>query len=227
MTRRKLLGMLDHYKWRRKQINNYFLPKTRHERSVIKQKCQAMLASKDVTYKASKLTLRELRDTILDTAAANPLEDLSRTSQAMSQSHEDSTTGIAQQAGVRGKQGASRPQIALPVYTSHDQSSRFKQEAGEAASPGGDDLQRRLLVEEGIKRSELTTKDIREARDLTLRQLLRIDDRVDTAQLNKYQATATPEEEVLAKEEQQLADTRNAKLRHATSYRDRKDAGQF
>lgn len=57
-----------------------------------------------------------------------------------------------------------------------------------------------------------------------MRQLLRIDDRVDSAQLNKYQSTATPEEEVLAKEEQQLAEHRNAKLRHTQSYRDRKDA---
>lgn len=228
MTRRKLLGMLDHYKWRRKQINNYFLPKTRHERAVIKQKCQAMLASKDVTYKASKLTLRELRDTILDTAAANPLEDLSRTSQAMSQTHEDADSGLPSQAGMRGKgaAGAGRPQIALPVYTTHEQ-SRFQkgQEAQEAPKESQKEgVHKALVTEEGIKRSELTTKDIREARDLTLRQLLRIDDRVDTQQLNKYQATATPEEEVLAKEEAQLAEQRNAKLRHTQSYRDRKEA---
>lgn len=32
MTRQKLLHMLDHYKWRRKQIHNYFLPKSRYSR---------------------------------------------------------------------------------------------------------------------------------------------------------------------------------------------------
>merc|ERR1719395_120885 len=89
MTRRKLLSMLDHYKWRRKQINNYFLPKTGAERRLVKQKCSAMLATKEVNARASKQTLRELQSTIMDTAhalqAANVSEDAARTQQIMMQ----------------------------------------------------------------------------------------------------------------------------------------------
>merc|ERR1719482_1235162 len=50
MTRRKLLGMLDQYKWRKKEINNFFLPKTRQERMVSKQRFAAQYGRKDAAY---------------------------------------------------------------------------------------------------------------------------------------------------------------------------------
>ena len=53
MTRRKLLGMLDQYKWRRKEINNFFLPKTRQERLVAKQRFASQHGRKDVAHKAA------------------------------------------------------------------------------------------------------------------------------------------------------------------------------
>merc|ERR1719401_233705 len=64
-TRRRLLGMLHMHKWRRRQVNSYFLPKTAEERRAVKQKCSAMLAAKDVTQRAANASLRELRDTIM------------------------------------------------------------------------------------------------------------------------------------------------------------------
>ncbi|CAK9061558.1 Cyclomaltodextrinase (Maltodextrin glucosidase) (TMG) [Durusdinium trenchii] len=47
LTRRRLLGMLHMHKWRRRQVNNYFLPKTAAERRAVKQKTTAMLSAKD------------------------------------------------------------------------------------------------------------------------------------------------------------------------------------
>ena len=40
-------GMLHLHKWRRKQVNTYFLPKSNEERAAVKQKAKAMLAAKD------------------------------------------------------------------------------------------------------------------------------------------------------------------------------------
>ena len=191
--------MLDHYKWRRKQINNYFLPKTGNERKVVQQKCSAMLATKLVNTRASQQTLRELQNTILETATANPLEDLSRTQQILQQSHDQTGFSGGAAARTRAGGGVGQKQMALPVYTSHED-SRF----------GGTGTQM-----DTTKRSELTTTDVREARDLTLRQLLRIDDRIDTTTLSAHQAPPEPEEPPAPA---------NMKLRGAASYRDRKPA---
>ena len=84
----------------RRQVNNYFLPKTAAERRAVKQKTTAMLSAKvgagwglrlrktsrlvihemtataqDVTTRAANQSLRELRQTILSTANADPLEE--------------------------------------------------------------------------------------------------------------------------------------------------------
>ena len=85
-------------------MNNYFLPKTAAERRAVKQKTTAMLSAKeeggdggkcagvrcgakgrrdmhtvpaaqDVTTRAANQSLRELRQTILSTANADPLEE--------------------------------------------------------------------------------------------------------------------------------------------------------
>merc|ERR1712048_1273554 len=82
-TRRRLLGMLHMHKWRRRQVNTYFLPKTADERRAVKQKCSAMLAAKDVTQRAANASLRELRDTIMVTSAADPLEYAIRTKETL------------------------------------------------------------------------------------------------------------------------------------------------
>merc|ERR1740127_284701 len=82
-TRRRLLGMLHMHKWRRRQVNSFFLPKTAEERRAVKQKCSAMLAAKDVTQRAANASLRELHDTILQSAEADPMEDLQRTRQTL------------------------------------------------------------------------------------------------------------------------------------------------
>merc|ERR1712125_140299 len=78
-ARRKLLGMLNMHKWRRRQVHSYFLPKTSDERRAVKQKVSAMLAAKEVTQRAANASLRELKDTILTTSKADPLEIEERT----------------------------------------------------------------------------------------------------------------------------------------------------
>merc|ERR1719465_286933 len=75
-ARRKLLGM---HKWRRRQVHSYFLPKSVNERTTVKEKVRAMLAAKDVTQRAANASLRELKDTIIATSKADPLEIEDRT----------------------------------------------------------------------------------------------------------------------------------------------------
>merc|ERR1719506_1699800 len=79
MARRKLLGMLNMHKWRRRQVHSYFLPKSVKERTAVKEKVRAMLAAKDVTQRAANASLRELKDTIIATSKADPLEIEDRT----------------------------------------------------------------------------------------------------------------------------------------------------
>jgi len=206
MTRRKLLSMLDHYKWRRKQINNYFLPKTASERRLVKQKCSAMLATKEVNSRASKQTLRELQSTVMDTAhalqAANVNEDAARTQQIMMQHLEqggfNSTSGhTATRTGPK-----SPKQPALPVYKPYEDSRFPADESLADASPSR-------------QRSELTRTDVREARDMTLRQVMNIDDRVDKDALSRRPISPARQEET-SRPGQEIA------LRGATSYRDTK-----
>merc|ERR1719298_259573 len=90
---------------------------------------------------------------------------------------------------------------ALPVYTSHED-SRF----------GGDDT---LATSSPQQRSELTRTDVREARDMTLRQVMNIDDRVDKDALSRRPISPARQEET-SRPGQEIA------LRGATSYRDTK-----
>jgi len=198
--------MLDHYKWRRKQINNYYLPKTASERRLVKQKCSAMLATKEVNSRASKQTLRELQSTVMDTAhalqAANVNEDAARTQQIMMQHLEqggfNSTSGhTATRTGPK-----SPKQPALPVYKPYEDSRFPADESLADASPSR-------------QRSELTRTDVREARDMTLRQVMNIDDRVDKDALSRRPISPARQEET-SRPGQEIA------LRGATSYRDTK-----
>eukprot|EP00913_Durusdinium_trenchii_P025705 g24123.t1 len=136
LTRRRLLGMLHMHKWRRRQVNNYFLPKTAAERRAVKQKTTAMLSAKDgrrdrvwwhvtpdgpgqdVTTRAANQSLRELRSTILNTATADPLEDAQMTRDQM-----EALPGATEVPGAAGF-SHTMPSGVSP-YTSYEQSSRF------------------------------------------------------------------------------------------------------
>merc|ERR1719230_300575 len=94
MTRRKLLEMLHLYKWRRRQINTYFLPKTGATRRAVKKRAEAILQEKEVEQRVTKQSLHELRDTILETAAVDPMEDIERTRQNLN-AHAQTTGNVS------------------------------------------------------------------------------------------------------------------------------------
>jgi hypothetical protein len=165
-TRRRLLGTLHMHKWRRRQVNNYFLPKTSLERRAVKQKTAAMLAAKEVTHRSANASLMELKDTILQTASANHLEDAQKTRQQMSLDH---------MATLAYGSGSSPPRT-LPFaqtvggggpspHTTYEGSSRFAL-TGPAGTGGG------AFEDRG---ADLSTKDPRKMRDTTLRQITRLD----------------------------------------------------
>jgi hypothetical protein len=182
MTRRKLLGMLDQYKWRRKEINNFFLPKTRQERLVAKQRFASQHGRKDVAHKATHDTLRELRDTITKSAQHFPLEDKDRTRDMMEKSAAEMT-----QPGSN-----AQDKYVLPIYSSGgggrastnaaaNLEDRMPKKKAEETGVG-----QRMATDAAQRSMELTRKDVRGAGDVSLRQMLRIDDRVE-ADPQKYQ----------------------------------------
>jgi hypothetical protein len=182
MTRQKLLHMLDHYKWRRKQIHNFFLPKTRIARQQAKRKFQVAVAQKDVSAKATKSKLSLLKDAILETAGANPIEDPLRTAQDMNKS-----TSAIEATQKKKDVKKDRPSIALPVFAPYEQSRFVKDDADKSgAEKTKEDFGSRIATEKMLREEELTNKDIRNARDLTLRQLLRIDNRTSGDTMNRY-----------------------------------------
>jgi hypothetical protein len=166
-TRRRLLGMLHMHKWRRRQVNTYFLPKTNEERRAVKQKCAAMLAAKDVTQRAANASLRELKDTIMQTAEADPMEDLQRTRETLKLDKQPPHLAAQQSSTLRsGTTGASGGFGALggagpSPYTTY-QDSRFERTQG----PNGS--QAAITSGGGV---DLTGRDFRKQRDTTLRQI--------------------------------------------------------
>lgn len=174
MTRRKLLGMLDQYKWRRKEINNFFLPKTRQERLVAKQRFASQHGRKDVAHKATHDSLKELRDTITTSAPSHPLEDAARTKQLMDKAEQD----LADKA-----KAAANPsdKYVLPIYSTGGAAGGGGRTQIKAAPAPTEEasLKNRMDVESQQRSMELTRKDVRGAADVSLRQMLRIDDRVD------------------------------------------------
>lgn len=166
LTRRRLLGMLHMHKWRRRQVNTYFLPKTAAERRAVKQKCSAVLAAKDITTRAANQSLRELRDTILQTSSADPLEDADVTRQSM-----EALPSSPQPAAMTLTHGGSTGGFPLAAqtlpagispYTSYEASTRFN---GALTGP----------ISSSANNSNLANKDIRKLRDGTLRQVTRLD----------------------------------------------------
>eukprot|EP00442_Polarella_glacialis_P053490 CAMPEP_0115151048 /NCGR_PEP_ID=MMETSP0227-20121206/65383_1 /TAXON_ID=89957 /ORGANISM="Polarella glacialis, Strain CCMP 1383" /LENGTH=567 /DNA_ID=CAMNT_0002561491 /DNA_START=33 /DNA_END=1733 /DNA_ORIENTATION=- len=131
------------------------------ERRSVKQKCSAMLAAKDVTTKAVNSSLRELRDTILQTASADPLEDENRTRETV----QDIGTADGFGATTTGFPGAAQTlPSGISPYTNYEGSTRFN---GALAATGP-------ITMGGAGRSaDLSNKDIRKVRDTTLRQITR------------------------------------------------------
>ncbi len=153
-----------------------FLIFFRIERQQAKRKFQVAVAQKEVSSKATKSKLTQLKDTILETAGANPLEDPARTAQDMAKSKQN----LAEPATSVVKRD-NKPLLALPVFAPYD-SNKFldsmKDDSGEQLkTKTGDDFNSRLSQERTLREEELTNKDIRNGRDLTMRQLLRIDNR--------------------------------------------------
>jgi len=164
LTRRRLLGMLHMHKWRRRQVNNFFLPKTAAERRAVKQKTAAMLAAKDVTTRSANQSLHELRSTIINTASADPLEDAGMTRESMENLPGGalSTASFFGGSQTGGFPNASQTMPAgVSPYTNYEQSSRFN---GSMTGPVGTK-----------QTQDLANKDIRKTRENTLRQITRLD----------------------------------------------------
>jgi len=172
--RRKLLGMLHMHKWRRRQVNNYFLPKTAEERNAVKQKVSSMLAAKDVTRRAANASLRELKDTILSTMGADPSEEPNRTRQLLGESDDapapgapgamGATAGASSMARTTGALMGASSTAGPNAYTTYDQ-SRFASTSIAISGPPA----------EGPKAADLSTRDPRALTQGTLRQITRLD----------------------------------------------------
>jgi len=166
LTRRRLLGMLHMHKWKRRQVNNYFLPKTAAERRAVKQKTTSILAAKDVTTRAANQSLRELRETILQTSQADPLEDASLTRDTMEALPGGPMHTAASSFGftMGGFPAAAQTMPSgVSPYTSYDQSTRFN---GSLTGPVG--------IGAGTSQ-DLSKKDMRKVRDDTLRKMTQLD----------------------------------------------------
>jgi hypothetical protein len=170
MTRKKLLSMLDQYKWRKKEISNYFLPKTRQERMVAKQKFAAQYGRKEVAYQHTAATLKELRETIIDSSAANTLEDVARTKQQM----DEQALTMTKRKDTVEVQNA----YILPIYSTAKRAVNAPGGGGMQAITAGSGAGQQQAIEDNRDRSmELTRKDIRGARDNSMRDLLRVEDK--------------------------------------------------
>jgi hypothetical protein len=183
-ARRKLLGMLNMHKWRRRQVHSYFLPKTKTEREQVKSKVRAMLAAKDVTQRAANASLRELKDTVIATSGADPMEIPERTKQTLGYGEEHvpqyhATGPISNMTDMSGLGDLPQASQTAPagdwrnepanfnnMFTSYEDSSRFTGPPGATAPVG-------RMEERGG--GNLANKDIRKARDNNLRQMTGLD----------------------------------------------------
>jgi len=183
-TRRNLLGMLHMHKWRRRQVNNYFLPKTAEERRAVKQKCTAMLAAKELTQRAAHVTLRELKQTIAETAESfDQAEDPSETRAKMMEDGMSSLPGgpmgsamssttMGRMGGRSGFGGAAQTYPGLSSepanpnpHTTYEASTRFGAETAAQAAASG----------MGGRHADLSARDPRRMGDRTLRQVTGLD----------------------------------------------------
>eukprot|EP00928_Gymnodinium_smaydae_P071534 TRINITY_DN55094_c0_g1_i1.p1 TRINITY_DN55094_c0_g1~~TRINITY_DN55094_c0_g1_i1.p1 ORF type:complete len:588 (+),score=140.88 TRINITY_DN55094_c0_g1_i1:152-1915(+) len=159
-TRRRLLGMLHMHKWRRRQVNSYFLPKAAEERRTIRQKCASMLAAHEVGQRAANESLKELRSTIMKSSGADDYEDAAYTKSSLDEN-------LADHARVR--LGEASMEYSKPIaggvgpspYTTIDGSTRFGTTGMLADS---------TTLNESSQGPDMTNKDFRQARDTTLRK---------------------------------------------------------
>lgn len=191
LQRRKLLGMLHMHKWRRRQVNSYFLPKTAEERRIVKQKVASMMAAKDVSQRAANATLRELKETILDTAGADRMERPEDLHEAIGLEPAPSgtaalgntfsnagaslaLTGGGGTAGWAGSSSNVQGMAALgdgpSAYQSYEGSSRF---AGSATTLTGGPVPALPAPSRG---ADVSMRDTGRMSGQTLRQLARLDD---------------------------------------------------
>ncbi|KAF4741083.1 hypothetical protein FOZ63_007940, partial [Perkinsus olseni] len=170
LTRRKLMEMLDHFKWRKKQVNHFFAPKSRHERLLMKQKFSSQFARKGVAEKASQQTLQELRETVMATALADPMEDISRTEQTLNrapkasaandmgrQTSDEKTVRLGLTVPLHGGGGASRFQ---PTDFEKVDLAAIAEEAERdsvAARLRNDKLLRKQLGDRGLATTDVRT----------------------------------------------------------------------
>jgi len=175
LVRRKLLGMLHLNKWRRRQVNTYFLPKSNDERNVVRHKATAMLEAKEVTARATNASIRELSETILQTVGVDVMEDAQRT-MATLEEHGNldapfsgaaaTYQGPGAAAGSRGFPAAA--QTAPNAYTSHENSTRF-------GGPGGPIAGAAAASAHVASGTNLSERDPRKANENKLRQTLALD----------------------------------------------------
>eukprot|EP00927_Polykrikos_kofoidii_P054841 TRINITY_DN49197_c0_g1_i1.p1 TRINITY_DN49197_c0_g1~~TRINITY_DN49197_c0_g1_i1.p1 ORF type:complete len:636 (+),score=101.10 TRINITY_DN49197_c0_g1_i1:103-1908(+) len=170
-TRRRMLGMLHMHKWRRRQVNNYFLPKTQDERSAVKQKCKSVLAAKEVGHRDAQATLKQLRSTIMQTSKADEHEIAADTRATLDENLNSATVQTL------GEPVSSGPIPGQPTdsdrvfskgpdpYTFREDASRISDEVTKAIAAGGS--------KEG---ANLTNRDPRKTREQPLRQITRTDD---------------------------------------------------
>jgi len=177
-TRRKLLGMLHLHKWRRRQVNAYFLPRTAEDRRKVKQECAAMLAAKEVTQRATNASLRELKETILSTRGIDPWEDVLRTQEKLEDIGDaaprelSATFGGGSPSGRPGtmmlEMGKSMPQLPSgpSAYTTYEGTSRF---GGAVTGPIAGGAAASAAV--GGRGADLSRRDLRKQAPDTLRRL--------------------------------------------------------
>mmetsp|Transcript_87413 Transcript_87413/g.168246 ORF Transcript_87413/g.168246 Transcript_87413/m.168246 type:complete len:616 (-) Transcript_87413:4-1851(-) len=196
LQRRKLLGMLHMHKWRRRQVNSYFLPKTAEERRIVKQKVSSMMAAKEVSQKAATATLRELKETILDTAGADErpedlyealgLEPVPSGNTALGNTLANGGAALALTAGgatagrtgslalaggsSSGAQGMAALGDGPSAYRSYEGNSRF---AGSATTLTGGPVPALPAPNRG---ADVSMRDTQRMNGQTLRQLARLDD---------------------------------------------------
>jgi hypothetical protein len=177
--------MLDHFKWRKKQISHYFLPKTRQERLQLKQQYASQFAKKEIAAKSTDLTLKELKETVLATAVSNPYEDPTKTNQLLyktsNENEDEDEEAVADRANAPV---VMQEQARKLLLTEEEAGSKVVSNA--------------FFREHQSKKEELRAADVKEPKDMTVRQLLKIDDRMDPVQLRDsvYQSNVQEEPEM-------------------------------
>ncbi|KAF4660437.1 hypothetical protein FOL47_007166 [Perkinsus chesapeaki] len=151
---------------------------------LMKQKFSSQFARKDVAEKASRQTLQELRETVMATALANPMEDISRTEQALNQAHRPSAANDIMNPS--GTEKSARIDLMVPLYGG---SSRFepvdfeKVDLAEIAEEANRDSVAARLRNDQLAKKKQMADPSRPPADV--RTLLNVDQRVDSNKLQK------------------------------------------